>query len=76
MCVLLLLLYSENPVIVAGFYVGFADEQKTNKKSAKNVLVSKAPLCKGRLGLSPAQAGLRNNCMAGMPIHDALVRSQ
>ena len=40
-------LYNENPAIVAGFYKGFADEQKTNKKSAENVLMSKAPLCKG-----------------------------
>ncbi len=39
-------LYSENPAIVAGFHVGFADEQKA-KKSAHNVLVPKAPLCKG-----------------------------
>ena len=36
-------LYLENPAIVAGFSVGYTDEQKTNKKSAKNVLVSKAP---------------------------------
>ena len=27
-------LYNENPAIVAGFYVGYADEQKANKKSA------------------------------------------
>ena len=40
-------LYPENPAIVAGFKRGFADAQKTNKKSAQNVLVSKAPLCKG-----------------------------
>ena len=40
-------LYNENPAIVAGFYVGYADGQKTNKKSAHNVLVPKAPLCKG-----------------------------
>ena len=38
-------LYNENPTIVAGFYKGFADEQKTNKKSAENVLMSKAPVC-------------------------------
>ena len=30
----------------------------------------------GRLGFSPAQAGLRNNCMADRPIHGALVHSQ
>ncbi len=41
---LLFLLYHENPVIVTGFHVGNADEQKANKKSAQNVLVSKAPL--------------------------------
>ncbi len=39
-------LYLENPAIVAGFYAGCADKQKANKKSAQNVLVSKAPLCK------------------------------
>ena len=41
------LLYNENPAIVAGFCKGFTDEQKTNKNSAQNVLVPKAPLCKG-----------------------------
>ena len=41
------LLYNENHAIVAWFKKGFADEQKTNKKPAKNVLVWEAPLCKG-----------------------------
>ena len=41
--------------MVAEYYVGFADEQKTNKKSAQNVLVPKAPLCKGRIGLVPLE---------------------
>ena len=36
----------EKPTIVAGFCKGDADEEKTIK-AAKNVLVSKAPLCKG-----------------------------
>jgi len=40
-------LYNENPAIVAGFCIGYADEQKTNKESAKNVLVSKAPFTQG-----------------------------
>ena len=37
-------MYTENHAIVAWFKKGFADAQKTNKKSAQNVLVSKAPL--------------------------------
>jgi len=45
------LLYHENPAIVAGFCIGYVDEQKTNKESAKNVLVSKAPVTQGRLGI-------------------------
>ena len=36
-------LYNENHAIVACFNKGFADKQKTNKKSGQNVLVSKAP---------------------------------
>ena len=36
-------LYAENSAIVAGFQKGFADEQKANKNSAKNVFVRKAP---------------------------------
>ena len=36
-------LHNETPAIMAGFNKGFADEQKTNKNSAKNVFVSKAP---------------------------------
>ena len=32
-------LYNENHAMVAWFKKGFADEQKANKKSAKNVLV-------------------------------------
>jgi len=40
-------LYNENPAIVAGLYIGYADEQKANKKSEQDVLMSKAPLCKG-----------------------------
>jgi len=47
-------LYHEKPAIVAGFNEGFADEQKVNKNSAQNDFVSKAPLCKGRLGFSSA----------------------
>ena len=39
-------LYNETPAIVAGFHVGFADEWKTNTKSAQNVLMLKAPLCR------------------------------
>ena len=33
-----ILLYNENPATMAVFYEGYADEQKTIKKSAKNVL--------------------------------------
>ena len=40
-------LSNENPAIVAGFYKGFADEQKTNKRSAENVLMSRLPCVKG-----------------------------
>ena len=36
-------MYNENHAIVAWFKRGFADAQKTNQKSAQNVLVSKAP---------------------------------
>jgi hypothetical protein len=36
-------LYNENPAIVAGFYIGYADEENTNKGKTQNVLVSKAP---------------------------------
>jgi hypothetical protein len=39
-------LYHENPAIVAGFYIGYADEEKTNKESAQRVLVSKVPCVK------------------------------
>ena len=42
-----LLLYHENHAIVAWFKRGFADAQKTNKKSAQKVLVSKAPSERG-----------------------------
>ena len=40
-------MYTENHAIVAWFKKGFADAQKTNKKSAQNVLVSKAPSGRG-----------------------------
>ena len=36
-------MYNENPAIVAGIYIGYADKQKTNKGIVKNVFVSKAP---------------------------------
>ena len=36
-------MYYENPAIVAGFNIGFADEQKVNEKSVQNYFVSKAP---------------------------------
>ena len=32
-------LYNENPAIVAGFYIGYADEKKGTKKSEQNVLM-------------------------------------
>ena len=31
------------PATMAGFYIGFADEQKSNENSAKNDFVPKAP---------------------------------
>ena len=34
---------NENPAIVAGFQIGYADKQKTNKGLVKNVFVLKAP---------------------------------
>ena len=40
-------MYNENHAIVAWFKRGFADAHKTNKKSAQNVLVSKAPSERG-----------------------------
>ena len=36
-------LYAENPAIVAGFRVGYADREKTTKKRLQNACVSKAP---------------------------------
>ena len=52
------MLYNEKPAIVAGFHKGFADEQKANKNSAQNDLVSKAPLCKGRDALRKYAGGI------------------
>ena len=34
------LVFSQNPAIVAWFSRGYADEQKANKKSVQNVLMS------------------------------------
>ena len=42
-----LILYNENPAIVAGFHIGFADEKKTDKKSEQNVLCQRLPCAKG-----------------------------
>jgi len=39
-----LFLYNENPAIVAGFHVGFADEKKTNKKVSAECSCGKGSL--------------------------------
>ena len=36
-------LYSENPAIVAGFHIGFADEEIANEIQSENLPVPKAP---------------------------------
>ena len=43
---ILYFLYPENPAIVAGFYVGYADEQKPTKRQ-RRFFVSKAPSERG-----------------------------